>query len=613
MTVKLKLEDLVTSVATDLMGVTAPTLHSASEQLLHQLVDYFGVDTSFLRRNDHELGATILVAEWPPRSEIPVPDPLGVVFFAGADPTFAATEHLSAPLIIRPDHADDEYQDRVRQGSGVAGVSLATVPLMTGDSTMGVLGFIKFGDREWHTEEINALRAVAALLAQLQARVAAEEALRYLAYHDELTGLATRRALSDHLARRLEVGAVGPVALIFIDVDRLKALNSFLGHAAGDEYLRALARRLRIGSGDEHLVARLGGDEFVVVMSGPADEASATACADRLRVLANEAIQVGGEEISRAVSLGVALGVPGVTTVSELMNQADQAMLQAKVRGGNEISIFTAEMRRQNEIRTDIELHLVTAIRNGSLVLHYQPEIDLPSGRINSVEALVRWPHPNLGLLPPAAFIDVIEATNLAGELGRWVIETGCRQLRDWHCRFPGRELGMSINVSPAELITRDFVQTVEHILSACGLDGHYLTLEITEQAIVRDTDQALATLRGLKRIGVRVAIDDFGTGYSSFAQLKSLPVDGLKIDRGFIRDLGSNPDDLAIVRSIVSLAGSFGLRLVAEGVETEVAAATLIALGCNRVQGFLYAKPCPAQELDAVLEAGRVPPRQSR
>ena len=602
--VKLKLEDLVTSVATELMGVTVSTLHTASKELLHQLVDYFEVDLSFLRRNDHDLGATILVAEWPPRPDIPTPDPLGVILFADADPTFAALEHLSSVLITRPNY-DDGYQDRIRQGSGIQqGVSLATVPLMTSQTTTGTLGFIKFGDREWHHDEINALQAVAALLAQLQARVAAEARLRYLAYHDELTTLATRRGLTDHLAERLQRGAPGPVGVIFLDVDRLKALNSFLGHAAGDQFLQTLAQRLEQASPDDHLLARLGGDEFVAVMNGPADENKATAYAELLRQTANEPVQVGGEEISRAASLGVALGEPGTSTVSELMNQADQAMLQAKSRGGNGICLFTAQMRRQNEIRTDIELHLVTAIRNDALVLHYQPQVALITSEITGVEALVRWPHPHLGLLPPSAFIDLIETTNLAAELGRWVIETGCRQLKAWHHQFPGREpIGLSVNVSPAELITTDFVETVRRTLKDTDLDGHHLTLEITEKAIVRDTEQALATLRGLKQLGVKVAIDDFGTGYSSFAQLKSLPVDQLKIDRGFIRDLGHNTNDLAIVRSIISLADSFGLQTVAEGVETEVAAATLIALGCVHAQGFLYAKPCPAQELETILE----------
>ena len=241
---KLKLEDLVTSVATDLMGVTASTLHARRRTCCTGWSTYFEVDLSFLRRNDHDLGATVLVAEWPPRPDVPVPDPLGVIHFAGADPTFAALENLSSVLTTRPSH-DDEYQDRVRQGSGVQGVSLATVPLLTSEiTTTGTLGFIKFGDREWHHDEINALQAVAALLAQLQARVAAEERLRYLAYHDELTTLATRRGLDRPPHPAAPPGAPGPVAVIFIDVDRLKALNSFLGHAAGDHFLQTLAHRL---------------------------------------------------------------------------------------------------------------------------------------------------------------------------------------------------------------------------------------------------------------------------------------------------------------------------------------------------------------------------------
>lgn len=602
MTSRQKLDGLVTAVATELMGVTYATLQEASKQLLHRLVDYFEVDLSFLRRNDHDLGATILVAEWPPRCEVPMPDPLGVIFFADADPTFAALEDLSSVLVRRPDN-DDQYQDRVRQGSGIRGVSLATVPLMSGEITTGTLGFIKYGDREWQPDEINALRAMAALLAQLQARVAAEERLRYLAYHDELTGLATRRGLADHLAERLTAGAPGPVGLIFLDVDRLKALNSFLGHAAGDQFLQTLARRLKEASPEDHLVARLGGDEFVAVLTGPADEDRARAYAELLRGAANKPVQVGGEEISRAVSVGVALGEPGTTNVSELMNQADQAMLQAKFRGGNTSWVFTAEMRRQNEIRTDIELHLVTAIRSNSLLLQYQPQVTTITGEIIGVEALVRWPHPHLGLLPPAAFIDLIETTNLAGELGRWVLETSCRQVKAWHAKFPDRQpIGMSVNVSPAELITTDFAETVRRTLEDCDLEGRHLTLEITEKAIVRDNKQALLTLRGLKKLGVKVAIDDFGTGYSSFAQLKSLPVDELKIDRGFVRDLGLNSNDLAIVRSIISLADAFGLQTVAEGVETELAAVTLIALGCVRAQGFLYSKPCSVIEIEHIL-----------
>jgi diguanylate cyclase (GGDEF)-like protein len=604
--VRLSLEQLVTSVATDLMSVTAPTLHSASESLLHQLVDYFAVDLSFLRRHDHSEGTTTLVAEWPPRSDIPDPDPLGVVRFADADPIFAATEHLSTVMLTRPDGTDADYQDRVRLGSGIeGGVSSATVPLLDANGTVGVLGLIKYGDRHWHDVEINALRTVAAFFTQIHARVAAEERLRHLAFHDELTGLANRRALVGYLAGRMDSGFPEPVAVIFMDVDRLKSVNSFFGHTAGDEFLRTLAGRLKDIAGGDHRLGRLGGDEFVLVMSGWADEASAFAMADRLRRAAREPIDLSGEEISRGVSLGLALATPGELTVSELMGRADQAMMQSKARGGNEITVFTADMRRRNGIRTDIDLHLGTAIRNGSLTLHYQPEVNLVTGSIVGVEALVRWPHPTLGLLQPHSFIDIVEATKLAGELGRWVIETGCRQLTEWHQEHPG--LRLSVNVSPAQLLTLDFVSSVAQILHDCNLEPRHLAVEITERALILDTDRALATLRGLKDIGVTVAVAvaDFGAGCCSFAQLKSLPVDTLKIDRGFVRDLGVGIHDRAIVRSIIGLADSFGLHIVAEGVETEIAAATLVALGCSRAQGFLFAKPGPAWEIESVLDRG--------
>ncbi len=597
------LDELVTSAASHLMGVTATTLRDVYVELLRELVGHFDVDLSFLRRNDHVAGTTTLIAEWPPRPHLPEPDPLGVVSFAGADRTFAATEHLRAVMITHPDGADDDYQDTVREGSGLPGFfSSATVPLLSNDGTMGVLGFIKFGDREWADLEINALRAVAALLTQVEARVAAEERLRGMAYHDELTGLANRRALIDHLTQRMLVGAAGPVALIFLDVDRLKALNSILGHVSGDQYLKTLTHRLSKVCAD-HLLARLGGDEFVLVLEDRADESLANAMAEKLRLVAIQPILLGGEEVTRGVSVGVAIGTPGALTASRLMGRADQAMLQSKSRAGNTISVFTAEMRRQTEIRTEIELHLGTAIRHGSLVLHYQPEIDLPSGRILGFEALVRWPHPTQGLLQPGEFIDIAEATNLAGELGRWVTETACRQLKKWHDKYGRENLGISVNVSPAQLITVDFVSDMAKILEECGLEGHCLTLEITEHALLRDTERALATLRGLKEIGVKVAIDDFGTGYSSLAQLKALPEDTLKIDQGFIRDLGVDADDLAIVTSIVGLAQSFGLELVAEGVETRLAATTLLGLGCTRAQGFLFAKPMTDQEAEWVLD----------
>lgn len=607
---KSDLEELVTSVSSKLLGVTATNQRVEMERLLHQLVDYFEIDLSFLRHNDHGRHVTNLVAEWPPRPNVPDPDPLGEIAFAEADPTFAATETLTDVMIVQTKQ-EAGYADRVRQGSGIESLSAITVPLLDGPVTTGVFGLIKYGDRDWSAPEVNALRAVGALLSTLQGRVAAEERLRYLAYHDELTGLANRRALADRLLRQVK-DQDGPLGVIFMDVDRLKAMNSFLGHTAGDAFLQALARRLAQTAGSQHLLARLGGDEFILALQAPTDLAKAYEIADRLRRAATEPVQVGGEGVSRAISVGVVVGRPMGGNVTELLDQADQAMLVAKARGGNEIVIFTEEMRRQNELRTDIELHLGAAIRSGSLVLYYQPLVDLADGAIRGLEALVRWRHPTLGLLQPNSFIEIAEATNLAGEMGRWVLAEGCRQLADWQRRFLLPGLGLSVNISPAQLITTDFIETVAQTLAEYELDGSHLTMEITEHAVVGDRDRALNTLMELKEIGVRVAIDDFGTGYSSLAQLKSLPVDILKIDQGFIRELGESTGDLAIVRSIVGLATSFGLQLEAEGVETAAAAEALLKLGVRRAQGYLFARPLSAEDLEPLLVAGAVPALKS-
>ncbi len=600
------LESLVTRVAARLMSVDASTLPAESHSILRELVEFLGVDTSFLRTSDHTARVSILTSEWPVRENVPDPDPIGVVPF-DSDPVFGQIEHMREPYVARPDTSGDDYQARIEEASGIPQVSLAMFPLLRGEVTAGVLGFVKFGDREYFEAEINALTAIASLLAQVQSRVEAEERLRFHAYHDDLTGLPNRRGLMEQLTEWMAPDQPGPVALLFLDLDRLKAMNDFLGHAAGDEFLRFLANRLRGGVRSGDLVARLGGDEFVVALHAPADTFDAMVAAERMLELANESVNIGGQSVSRSVSIGVAVASPHDTTVAQILLFADQAALAAKANGGNEIVLFTDEMRTQNEVRADIELHLRAAIGDGSLVLHYQPEIDLRSGAILGAEALVRWRHPTRGLLHPDSFIGIAEATNLAGDLGRWVLAAACRQLAEWRAEMPDRRVFLRVNVSPAELISVDFVDRVAEVLHNEGIPGGEVCLEITEHVFVRDIDRALVTLRGLKSIGVQVAIDDFGTGYSSFAQLKALPVDALKIDRGFVTDLGSSADDLAIVESIVGLAEAFGLELVAEGVQTPLAARTLRGLGCFRAQGYLFGRPVPADQMHDLIEQGSI------
>ena len=485
----LSLDAFLTEVSTSLMTVEAATLVDTCELVLQRLVDHFNVDMSFVRRNDHDRHATVLVAEWPRRPEVPDPDPLGIVPFEGADPVFAALEHLSEVLIARPHDTDSGYQERVRDGSGVMGVSTVTIPMARRDVTTGALGLIQFGDRAWSAAEVNTLTALAALLAQALSRVAAEERLRYLAYHDELTELYNRRALLDHLDERLTAGRPGPVAIMFIDVDRLKAMNDFLGNAAGDAFLHSLSRRLEEHCGRDHFAARFGGDELVVVLGPPTTAGVAMEAALELQAILGEPIRVGGDEVSRTVSIGIALGAPRATNASQLLRDADQAVVAAKSQGGNGIIAFSHQMRIDDAVRTDVELHLRNAIATDQLVLHYQPQVDLVTGTLLGAEALVRWNHPTRGLLAPDAFIDVAEATNLAGELGRWVINTGCAQLAAWQVEFRLPDFRLAVNVSPAQLITTDLVTDVARALSASGVPAANLTMEITETAVVADPD----------------------------------------------------------------------------------------------------------------------------
>jgi diguanylate cyclase (GGDEF)-like protein len=601
------LDVVVTEVATRLMGVDAATSPEVSQQVLADLVAHFDVSVGFLRHNDHRIHASRLIAEWPPRPHGESIGPTELIQFTDADPVFARAETLREPTVIRAE-TTDYYRRTLEEGTQAPPTTAACVPLLAGEITTGVLGFVDFGIRDWSEAELDALMAIAALFAQVQARVEAEDQLRSLAEHDDLTGLHNRRALLAHLDARLQPGRPGPVAALFIDLDRLKAINDYLGHTAGDRFIRALAERLGDATRGRDMIARLGGDEFVVVSGAPMAAEGAEALAYRIQALLRERVAIDGEMLTRTVSIGVALGEPGSDNTSDLLRRADQAVLTAKAAGGNQVALFSAEMSLKSEYRNDIELHLQNVIETGALFLRYLPEVDMRTGEVLATEALVRWQHPTRGLLAPAAFIAVAESINLAGELGRWVMRNACAEFARWRSRGLGRDTVLRVNVSPVQLVSDGFIDSVANTLQEFGLQRDSVCLEITESAVVQDIETTSITLAGLKQAGVQLAIDDFGTGYSVFSHLKALPVDVLKIDRSFVTDLGKSPDDLAIVRAIIALAEAFGLQLVAEGVETEAAAMTLLHHGCHRAQGFLLSHPLSSTEMEALLVKGRIP-----
>ncbi|WP_395307446.1 bifunctional diguanylate cyclase/phosphodiesterase [Mycobacterium sp. AMU20-3851] len=588
------LELVVTAVATRLIAVDAATATGVSQHVLAELVTYFGVDSSFLRHHDHTIHATRLIAEWPPRPVDVQPDPLALIHFADAEPVYALAENLMEPVVLGPETGD-------------TGTTVACVPLRSGEVTTGMLGFVTAGDRHWSTEELHALTAIATLFAQVQARVYAEDRLRFLAEHDDLTGLHNRRALMAHLEARLRPDQPGPVSALFFDLDRLKAINDYLGHSAGDRFIRVLAERLAQAAGPS-MIVRLGGDEFVVVPAAPTGVDAAEELAHRLQHVLSKKVPIDGEMVTRTVSIGVAVGVPGRDTTSDLLRHADQAVLTAKNSGGNQVIIYSDAISLESEFRNDIELHLQNVIETGALFLRYLPEVDMRTGKVLATEALVRWQHPTRGLLAPDSFIGVAESINLAGELGRWVMRTACGEFARWRANGVGLDAVLRVNVSPVQLVADGFAESVAAIVAEFGLPPGSVCLEITESIVVQDIEITRVTLAKLHEAGVQVAIDDFGTGYSVLSLLKSLPVDALKIDKSFVRDLGADPGDLAIVRAIIALAEAFDLQLVAEGVETETAASTLLRHGCHRAQGFLLSRPIPSDQMEALLRRGSIP-----
>jgi diguanylate cyclase (GGDEF)-like protein len=598
------LDAVVTRIAVRLMSASSASLGESLDWALRLLNEFFEVDTSFVRRTDFTREMSVLVAEWPPRSNVPDPDPLGEVLY-GADPIFDAVRDLKEPFVMRPSGSPDAYQDRVEQGAGVSGVSMAMVPLIQQLDTVGVLGFVKFGDRSWDVAETNGLQAVASLIVNLQSRIEAEERLRYQAEHDELTDLANRRALLEEIRFRPGPEMAASLGLVLFNIDRFKALNSSLGQLAGDQFLIATADRLLGTTRSTAFVARLAADEFVLVLRG-SSVSEARAIAARALDLLQGNVDIGGHQVSRTASAGMSFAPSGAEG-EQLLAQADAALRLAKLRGGNQIVAFDRQLDDATRERADTEVLLRHAIHHGGLLLHYQPEVDLRSGALLAVEALVRWNHPDRGLLAAGSFIEVAEECGLIGDLGWWVLNEACRQMAVWRRQHPSRQFVMRVNISPAQLAIPNIVQLVETCLARHELAGELLCLEITEHAVVHDVDESVEILRGLKALGITLAIDDFGTGYSSMSQLKGLPVDALKIDQTFVAGLGTDAGDEAIVDATIHLARSFGLEVIAEGVETMALLEHLLALGCERAQGFLLCKPKPAAELAALLAAGGI------
>lgn len=418
--------------------------------------------------------------------------------------------------------------------------------------------------------------------------------LEYDAGHDHLTGLVNRRTFMEALSVSLESDDV--TALLVVDVDRFKSINDALGHPEGDRLLEVLASRLRSTMRSDDIVCRLGGDEFAVLLHAPVSVADATSTGQRVVALASEPVELDGQPVATSVSVGVSFSAPGATLES-LLSEADMALYRAKTEGRNRCVVFDDDLRSTVERRSRLEGELRVALSNDRLSLHYQPEVDLVTGALVGMEALIRWQHPVHGLLPADAFVSLAEDAGIVAELGRWVLTTACRTLAELD---DADGLMMRVNVSAVQLARPELVREVAEAIAETGIDPQCLCLEITETAVMTDVERAQAILAGLAALGVRVAIDDFGTGFSSLAYLKRLPVHELKIDKSFVDDVATDADGEAIVVSVLLLASSLELDVIAEGVERDEQRRVLVELGCKRAQGHLFAPALSAADLAA-------------
>jgi len=597
-----RLDELVSRISERLMSTTLPTMPEDLNWTVETLCSFLGADAAFLRRNDHVAGTSILMAEYP-RRDLPLEkDPLGVVPF-DADPIFAATRDLKVPIIIEDiSQGDERYAERIEEGTGLSNFSGAGVPLVHVDVTEGCLAFIYFSSIHWSEHEINALRAVAALLVQLVHRVDAEERLRRSALTDDLTGLANRRALLAEVGER-DRSPSKPLALLFLDLDRFKVMNDHLGHEAGDKVLQVIADRIRTSLRPSDFAARLGGDEFVVLLDSADGDVNAVAAANRLLEIISMPMDVRGQQIAHTGSVGIAMSDDRSMSGEVVLSHADIALYAAKAKGRNQTVVFDGELAATVAQRSHTELRLRHALSDRELRVFYQPEFDLLSGRMLAAEALVRWQQPGKGLLNASEFIPVAEETHLITDIDRWVLGEACMQMAQWRRSFPRLDLVIRVNISPAQLGVVGLVQTVAEALRRSGLPPQMLCLEITEQAMIADVDRAVTLLHDVRAMGVKLALDDFGTGFSSMMQLKNLPVDVLKIDRGFVEDIETDPTDQAIVEAILRLASAFHLDVVAEGAETIGELRTLTKLGCRRAQGFVLAHPLPVGEVERLFD----------
>jgi diguanylate cyclase (GGDEF)-like protein/PAS domain S-box-containing protein len=440
----------------------------------------------------------------------------------------------------------------------------------------------------------------------ISTRKRVEEQLLHDAFHDSLTGLANRALFMDHLRMTIERSKSrhsNSYAILFLDFDRFKVINDSLGHTEGDNLLKFIAQRLKMATRTGDLAARLGGDEFVVLLSELAEDGDAVQVAERIQDSLKNPFDLNGHEIFISASIGIALSASGHKCAEDMVRDADIAMYRAKARGKARYEIFDQAMHQHALKQLRLETEMRRALDREEFLLHYQPVINLETGRLIGFEALVRWRHPERGMVPPFEFIGAAEDNGLILPLGAWILEESCRQLREWQDANPAAEnLSVSVNLSSKQFSQPDLAEQVAEVLKKTELDPHRLKLEITESHIMDNSEMAIATMNRLRSLGIELSLDDFGTGYSSLSYLHRLPASFLKVDRSFVNLMTENSENSEIVHTIIKLAQNLKMRVVAEGIETADQLANLRQLNCEYGQGYFFSEPLEAKKAEIFI-----------
>ncbi|MGI4717795.1 MAG: EAL domain-containing protein [Janthinobacterium lividum] len=464
----------------------------------------------------------------------------------------------------------------------------------------------------WKLQDLGKSRMLIAVVRDISERLHAQERLRHMASYDGLTGLPNRTLFFQNLRESIEFARDKNwrVAVLCITLDRFKIINDSLGTVLGDELLRQFSGRLVKVARFRDTVGRLGGDEFALILSMQRDQQEAVNVANEVRETLRAPFDLQGQQAALTASIGIAMYPDDATEPGTLVKYADTAMVRAKEAGRDGYRFFTAGMNVQVLARLDLELALRSALEGGQFVLYYQPKLELNTGRVSGVEALLRWNRPGYGLVYPAEFVPIMEETGLVVRIGEWIVDEACRQIAAWHAQGV-RDVRVAVNVSSRQFVEGDLEGVIRAALERHQIEPGMLELELTESALMSNAGHTIAVLGRLKELGIRIAIDDFGTGYSSLAYLKRFPIDKLKIDIAFVRDIVTNPDDAAIALAIISMAHSLHMQVIAEGVETRAQMAYLRRHRCDEIQGFHFSRALPADELARLVQENRAQPDQ--